>query len=387
MIQGLRFLVNPDVDSRDSVVRRYAPALGASGLTEKDLAATSQREGMRLLELPTFRGVRLLLFDETTRMKTGTYKSLDGCFSTALCMKHGYRQVVFSSGANAGIALTDYGGAAGLETYFFCPATTLYKLDASLFQRANAHLIAVHGSDRTVKEAARTFAHRLGAPVIPHLEWRLWSATCRGLFLAEQMQTRDSPMHWFSQSVCAAYGPIGVYRTFAALVDAGQLSARSIPKFLGIQQAGLSPMVQAWTEGRSSLPEPATWRDEAIEPSLYNVYPDQTYPLLHELLMRWGGDLRALESVEFATWQKEFVQMLSTTDIRLTTRTVNNETVYLERAGVMAGAGALKAIAEGRIKPGETVVCSLTGGAGPAPRHPAEPESWIDAGGRALAAL
>ena len=52
----------------------------------------------------------------------------------------------------------------------------------------------------------------------------------------------------------------------------------------------------------------------------------------------------------------------------------------MEQAGLLAGVGTLKAIAEGRIAKGETVVCSLTGGAGPAPMRPAQAECRIAIG-------
>jgi len=224
-----------------SVVLRYAPALLRGVLSREDLLACSQKEGLRLLDLGTYRNVRLLLLDETSGMKTGTYKSLDGCIATAMCRKRGIRRVVFSSGSNTGMALTDYAGNAGMESFFFCPTGTLYKLDGKAFDRPGAHLIAVEGLDRRVKKAAGVFAEAIEAPVIPALEWRLLSGACRGLFLAEQMLQLNLSCSWFVQAVCAGFGPIGLFGALDALARAGHMAPSRIPRFMGVQQEPFPP--------------------------------------------------------------------------------------------------------------------------------------------------
>ncbi len=361
----MTFTVDERYSADKSIALRYAPAL----LDGVELADISRREGVRILDLGQWRGVNLKLLDESSWMASGTYKSLDGCLSTALCRKEGIRRVVFSSGANAGAALSLYGAATGLESFFFCPAGNLHKLDGALFDRPTAHLIAVEGSDRRVKQAAKRMAERLGAPVIPTLEWRMLSAGCRGMFLAEQILRHGQRFDWLAQAVCAGYGPLGIYRVF------GRLPAPTVPRFLAVQQAGLCPIVSAWQQHRETLP-PLTgtdWREKPIEPALYNVHPDQTYPELFGIIQRSGGDALAVCQTEFDEFGGEFLARVERAGVTLTR--VNGQIV--ERAGLLAGAGALKAIAEGRIAPGATVLCALTGGAGPVPSKPAVPERWI----------
>jgi threonine synthase len=364
----MKFTVDQRYSAERSVVLRYAPTL-SGGL---DVLVTSRREGIRVLDLGEWRGVTLKLLDESSLMASGTYKSLDGCVSTALCLKEGIRRAVFSSGANAGAALTLYGAAIGLESFFFCPTSNLNKLDGAIFDRAGAHLIAVEGSDRRVKRAARFMAERLGAPLIPTLEWRLLAAGFRGSFIAEQILWHQQQFDWLVHSVCAGYGPLGIYGVFDQL--AGLNKAR-IPKLLAVQQAGLCPMVSAWEQHREMLP-PLTdtdWHEEPIEPTLYNVYPDQTYPALYRTLQKWGGDMTAVNQTEFEEFGCEFLARVERAGVKLTR--VNGQ--ILERAGLLAGAGALKAISKGRIPQGATVLCALTGGAGAAPSKPVRPERCI----------
>lgn len=378
----LHLRVDEQFPADRSVILRYAPTLLADLLSPEELLAQSQGEGMRLVELGTVGGVDLLLLDETTRMRTGTYKSLGGCLATALCRKLGITRAVFSSGANTGVALTDYGARTGLESFFFCPATTVHKLEGQLFERSTAHLIAVEGPDRRVKGAAGAFAELLDLPVIPRLEWRLLAAACRGLFIAEELLKSGRRCSWLTQAVCAGYGPIGIYRALSALAEAGEIDRSSVPRFMGVQQAGMSPMANAWADGCSSLQPLASteWHDRSIEPSLYNVYPEQTYPWLYSVLKDSGGDMLTVSAAEYDERAGEFLDLLQRAGIDLTRICVDGKERVLEQAGLLAGVGTLKAIAEGRIAKGETVVCSLTGGAGPAPMRPAQAECRIAIG-------
>lgn len=361
----MKFTVDERFAADQSVVLRYAPSL----LDGADVLATSRREGIRVLDLGAWRGVNLKLLDESSLMASGTYKSLDGCLSTAICRKEGIQRAVFSSGANAGSALSLYGATTGLESFFFCPAGNLSKLDGAIFDRPGAHLIAVEGSDRRVKQAAKLMAERLGAPVIPKLEWRMLSAGCRGMFLAEQILRHGQRFDWLAQSVCAGYGPLGIYGVFE------RLALDKAPKFLAVQQGGLCPIVNAWEQHRDTLPplSDTDWREKPIEPALYNVHPDQTYPELYRTIQRSSGDALAVHQAEFDEFGGEFLERVERAGVKLTR--MNGQ--ILESAGLLAGAGALKAIGEGRIAKGATVLCALTGGAGPAPIKPAVPERRI----------
>lgn len=377
----LRFEIDPAYEAGSRLILRYAPSLLTDGLAD-DVRFTSQQEGSCLLELGDYRGVRLFLLDETTKMKTGTYKSLDGCITTAHCKNLGFKQAVFSSGANTGIALTDYAGKIGLETFFFCPTTTLYKLNGKLFERPGAHLIAVEGPDARVKEAASKFASLCNFPLIPKMEWRLLSARFRSLFIAEAMRQMQHGFTWFAQAICAGFGPIGVFQTLRELANLAEIDVKWIPKFLGIQQAGLSPIVQAWENRHSVLPPPnvAGSNEPFIEPALYNANPAQTYPLLHEILNTTGGSMMAIRVAEFEKYLDAYLSLITAAGIRLTCVEMNGKIDYIEKAGLLAGTGILKAIADGLIRPGESVLCCLTGGAGPSPESPAQPEFMIPAG-------
>jgi threonine synthase len=367
--------IDPSYSFESQAPLRYAAMLQVPFDCLND---ASIQEGFRLIPLTSYRGVELMLLDESTCMKTGTYKSLDGCVTGALCKSVGYNRIAFSSGANTGTALVEYASKLGIETFFFCPATTLYKIRGELFGNGLSHLICVEGTDRDVKHSARKFGEITGIPVVPALEWRLHAADIRGLFLAEKLRSWDLKIHWLIQAICAGFGPIGIYQTLNRLSDAGELSRDSIPSFLGVQQSALSPIAKAWRSGEPSISQPSTWNtSSSIEPGLYNTHPDETYKILTGLLKTNGGDILTVELPEYQEFKQAYVRRLEEAGIRLTIHPETGD--YLERAGILAGTGMIKAIHTGRIREGQTVICSLSGGTGPAPVRKAEPEWTIPA--------
>ena len=365
--------------SDSKAVLRYAPDLFPDLVSDESLIQASQSEGFQMVELHPYKGVQIFVMDESTKMQTGTYKSLDGCLTTAICKQAGETKIAFSSGANAGTAWTHYGSRIGIETFFFCPPTTLYKISGELFDNKQTHLICVGGTDREVKKAASLFGEMTKVRVVPQLEWRFLSAGVRGMYLAEQMMMRNAAFDWFAQAICAGFGPIGIYRTLCRMTQNGTLPNSWICGFLGVQQSALSPIATAWKNRELRLSAPGTWKSsQAIEPGLYNTHPSETYETLADILSFTNGDMVDVEYQEYENYKTEYVGRLEEAGIQLTKRPETND--YLEKAGVLAGAGVIKAIQSGIIASGQTVVCSLSGGTAPAPSLPAEPEFTIAAG-------
>jgi threonine synthase len=371
--------VDPEFSPGESLILRYHRAIGFDELRKDDYRPVSLREGARILEFLDYKGVRIYLDDESTLMASGTFKSLEACFTMALCRKRGYRAVAFSSGANLGAALSLYGRTAGVETYFFHPDNTSWKLDDAFYASPAAHLISVDKPEREVKRAALLFAEMTGMPHIPAMEWRFVATGLRALFFFETILERRLCFDWVSQSICAGYGPIGFYDRAGQLFREGAISIENVPKFLGIQQETCSPMVRAWrrrhrrieAEDIDSLP------DDLLDQALYNTNPEGSYPLLHRHLEQYGGALRALRREEYEKRLPLLRRELANSGIPLKTRRVNGREEIMEKAGVMALAGTLEAIDEGTIREGETVLSFFTGGAGEFSGREAVPECLI----------
>ncbi len=353
-----------------SVVARYRNAF-TFGPPEEDerfkalLLETSVQEGARVFPLLTYRGVDIQILDESSRMHTGTLKSIDGCFTMAQCRLRGYERVVFESGGNTGTALTAYGQKAGLETFLFVPEENLSLLDSSVFAPDTAHLISV-AEPGWVKQAAGSMAGLNGIHHIPEKGWRYQASRFRGLFILEHL-LRHGGFDWLTQTISAAFGPIGIYRVLERF-SGGEVP---LPRFLGFQQAANCPMYRAWTSADRELdaspPEPSIG-EELLTRVMYDVAPYTygTYEDLRDVLVTTRGDLATVNHAEFFDLLdqdfdgKGILGLLH--EKGFTVRDRDGEIV--DRTGLIALAGTLKAIRTGRIEGGCRVLCCLTSGTG-----------------------
>ena len=349
-----------------SVVLRYRRAcrLGedpAADTLEPLLARTSLGEGMRVVPLFVHRGVTVEALDSTSLMATHTHKSVDGCVTTAHCLRAGHRRILFESGGNTGAALTLYASRAGIETFLFLPAENLPLLDAGTFAAPGVHVVAVE-SAADVKPAAAAFARREGIPRVPELGWRHEAAACIGGFLLEHLLAHEAPTH-FVQGISAAFAPIGIYR----MLEPFRTRLGGLPSFLGVQQSANCPMVRAWRgagdAGEAPLPSST---EGLLARVMYDGAPKtyRTFEDLQRLLSATAGDLTTIDRDGFDRWLEEPIEGLTALDhlaaagLRITTR--RGEIV--EKAGLMGLAAAVREIAGGRFPEGSRLLVNVTGG-------------------------
>ncbi len=350
-----------------SIVRRYRNAVRFDDQAARDLAIrqllpeTSIREGARVVPLPPYKGVAVHILDETSRMATGSLKSIDGCLTAAICRVDGINRIAFESGGNTGSALTRYGRHAGVETFFFCPCENVDMLDSAIFDGPGAHLIGVEDRGRT-KALAALFAKTAGIRQFPEKSWRYAAGMFRGLFLLEHMLARGR-FGWISQAISAAFGPIGIYGVLGPF--RGDLGG--LPRFLGIQQEANCPMFREWNPEAARRLKPAGRpAGELLSRIMYDDSPDthRTYRDLRRLLLLTRGDLLTVNEEEFdarllaAADYGPVLEMLRSRGIAIAVTSGQ----VIEKTGMLALAGTLKAIDAGIIRAGDSVLCCLTGG-------------------------
>ncbi|MFC1837083.1 hypothetical protein ACFLYW_00170 [Thermodesulfobacteriota bacterium] len=364
-----------------SIVCRYRNAVQLDDRQDNDLLLkqylldTSISEGARIVPLMTYKDVELHILDETSRMATRSLKSIDGCLAAAFCRLEGNKRVVFESGGNTGSALTRYGQNAGMETFFFFPLDNLDLLDSRLFQDRKAHLVGV-GNRGQVKEFTGLFAKTTGIRHIPDKSWRNASAMFRGLFILEHLLTVQK-YDWLTQSVSAAFGPIGIYhvlQTFAAELG-------SLPRFLGIQQEANCPMFEAW-KPNARKKDDRQQEEKLLTRVMYDETPQtyKTYDELQQLLRMAQGDLLTVNEEEFYSRLRpsgeydQILELLRSQNIAISLRSDD----IIEKTGMIALVGTLKAIDAGKIKAGSRVLCCLTSGVSDADGQ-AQPEKIMRA--------
>lgn len=364
-----------------SIVCRYRNAVQFDDIAEHDpalkqyLLDSSIREGSRIVHLLNYKGVTIHILDETSGMATGSLKSIDGCLTAALCCLEKAGRIAFESGGNTGSALTRYGRKAGLETFFFCPLDNIDLLDSSLFDKRRAHLIGVEDR-RRVKELTGLFARTAGIRHVPDKSWRYAAAMFRGLFILEKsLSVRE--YDWLSQTVSAGFGAIGIYNVLKTF----QAEMRVLPRFLGIQQEANCPMFKAWKPETSGQRRNDEKKDGKLltrvmydeTPQTYNTYED-----LQQLLLLTQGDLLTVNEEEFDSYLSPAAEhgpvldLLLAQDIAISMRAGQ----VLEKTGMIALVGTLKAIDAGIIRAGSSVLCCLTSGVSEADGQ-AQPETIV----------
>lgn len=378
---ALRERIDRSCGAGTSVVRRYRDAVRFDGRPGRDLAIRralvegSLREGVRIVPLPAYRGVTIHLLDETSGMETGSLKSIDGCLAAARCRADGIGRAAFESGGNTGSALTRYGRQAGVETFFFCPCENVDLLDSRLFDGPASHLIGVEDR-RRVKDLAALFAKRAGIPQLPDKSCRFAAGMFRGLFILEQMLAGGA-FDWIAQTISAAFGPIGIYRVLKAFPR----DIPALPRFLGIQQEANCPMFRAWNpEAASRVAPPARERNALLARIMYDESPEthRTFEALRRLLLLTRGDLLTVNEEEFLSRLRAsadydpLLELLRSRGIAIGVRSGR----VIDKTGMLALAGTLKAVDAGAIRPGESVLCCLTGGTGD-PDGRARPEAVV----------
>ena len=359
--------IDPEYKTEASIVLRYRNAFqfgmtaGEDSEYKKWLERTSIREGARIFPLLAYKGVDIFILDETSLMQTKTLKSIDGCITIAKCKLRGYERVVFESGGNTGTALTHYGIRAGLETVMFIPEENLPLLNSRIFESGKAHLFSVEKPD-LVKKAAHYFVTKNGFRHIPERDWRYEASMFRGTFILEHLLEKDQ-FDWFTQTISAAFGPIGIYRVLKTFEkEIGQL-----PRFLGIQQEANSPLFTAWKK-REAETEPAEINstNKLLAKVMYDSHP-QTYGTFEEfrnILSATGGDLTTINHQEFTGFLEEtydgknILDLLKEQGIEITVR----KGEVIEKTGLISLAGTLKEIDKGKIAKGSKVLSCLTSG-------------------------
>ena len=359
--------IDPKYKTEKSIVLRYRNAFQFGMTIEEDseykewLKRTSIREGARIFPLLIYKGVAIFILDETSLMHTKTLKSIDGCITIAKCKLNGYEKVVFESGGNTGTALTQYGVKAGLETFMFIPEENLSLLNSKIFRSKKAHLFSVE-KPGLVKEAAHLLGKLNGLKHIPETDWRYEASMFRGIFILEYMLEKEK-FDWLTQTISAAFGPIGIYRVLRSFLK----EMKEAPRFLGVQQEANSPMYKAWRRKRENIePTEINSMKKLLTRVMYDAKPQTygTYEDLKNILVSTGGDLTTVNHQEFTEFlgqdfdRKSILDLLKDHGIEIM---LNNGEV-VEKTGLIALAGTLKEINRGKIAKGSKVLCCLTSG-------------------------
>ena len=283
-------------------------------------------------------GLKKLYIKDDGLNPTASLKDRASGVAVAKAVELGYDTIACSSTGNAASSCAGNAARMGVKTIIFVPSRAPEGKVAQLMI-FGAKVVSVLGDYKATFDLSKAAIAKYGwynrnAGINPILTEGKKTVA---LEIAEQL--RWEPTDWVACSVGDGCTIGGVYNGFHDLYALGFIDR--IPKILGVQSSGCCPFVDAEREGRD------------LEPCEENTLADSIAVGVPRNPRKARRAVSASGGAWIAVSDEQILEAM-----RLLGRT---EGVFGEPAGVTATAGVRQAMAQGIIKPGETVTTINTG--------------------------
>jgi threonine synthase len=272
---------------------------------------------------------------------TGTFKARGLCMAVTMARAYGLKKLAIPSAGNAGGALAAYAAAAGLEAHIFMPRD-VPQANLVECEAYGAHITLVDG---LISDCARLLEARKQAEGwfdVSSLKepFRVEGKKTMGYEVAEQLGWKlpDAIIYPTGGGV----GLIGMWKAFEELEGLGWIGSER-PRMIAVQSGGCAPIVEALHEGRKvseTWPQPATIATGLRVPKAYGDY------LILDILRRSRGTAVAVSDDEILGAVRDWAA---------------EEGIFAAPEGAASLAAYRRLLAEGSLKPEDTVVLFNTG--------------------------
>jgi threonine synthase len=288
--------------------------------------------------LAAWAGVRSLRLKDEGRNPTASFKDRASTVGVARALVRKARVVACASTGNAASSLAGAAAAVGLRSVIFVPAFAPEAKVAQLMM-FGARVLRVKGTYEEAWElcqrACQTYGwYNRNAAVNPSLVEG--KKTC-GLEIAEQLGS-ETP-DWVAVAVGDGCTLAGIWKGLQEMHALGFIPR--LPKMLGVQAAGASPMVTAFREARDLVPTSA----QTIADSICVGHP-----------RNWRKALRAV-----AESQGALVAVPDDAILEAMREAGRRAGLFGEPAGVAGLAGLRHAVAEGIVGRRAHALAVITG--------------------------
>ena len=196
-------------------------------------------------------GVELLVKDEG-RLPTGSFKARGIAMAVAMAKELGVTKIAMPTNGNAGAALAAYGSRAGIETIVFCPDDTP-EINVREIAMQGARVYRVNGliddCGKIVGEGAAA-GHWFDLSTLKE-PYRIEGKKTMGLELAEQLGWTVPDVIFYPTG--GGTGLIGMWKAFAELEAIGLIGPER-PRMVAVQAEGCAPIVRAFEAGEEHAP-------------------------------------------------------------------------------------------------------------------------------------
>ncbi len=289
-------------------------------------------------------GASNLYIKDESRLPTGSFKARGMAIAVSMAKQFGIQRVAAPTAGNAGGALAAYTARAGIECYLFMPADTpiVNQYEAAL-HGAKVYLIdgLINDCGRIVREGKEPMGwfdmSTLKEP------YRIEGKKTMGLELAEQMHWRLPDVILYPTG--GGTGLIGMCKAFDELATLGWLETDDRPRMYACQSSGCPPIVNAFEAGER-FAEPVT--DARTVAAGLRVPGAVGDFMILDAVRASGGKAMAADESRLKEWMSDACEL---------------EGISLCPESAACIGVLQRALAEGEIKPNETIVIFNTGAA------------------------
>jgi threonine synthase len=322
-------------DARPRLLDRYRAFLPLTDSTPPISLGEGFTPLVHARELGRQMGVPLLHLKFEGMNPTGSFKDRGMVLAVAKALEEGATAIMCASTGNTAASAAAYGAAAGLEVVVVLPKgqIALGKLVAA--QVAGAKVVAVDGSfDDALKVVRRlTEVGAGGRPVTLVNSVNPYRLEGQKTAAFEVCEDLGGAPDYLAIPVGNAGNISAYWKGFCDYGAAGLIETR--PVMLGFQAVGAAPLVLGHTVERPQTVATAIRIGDPASADLARAARDES-----------GGLIDSVTDDEILAAYRDLARL---------------EGVFCEPASAASVAGVRKLAAEGRIDPGATIVCVLTG--------------------------
>lgn len=283
-------------------------------------------------------GLSHLFLKDDGRNPTGSFKDRASAVGVVRALEEGAEAIACSSTGNAASSLAGFAASAGIPAYIFVPRTApVAKVTQLLVYGANVFLV-----DDTYDEA-----YRLCEEAVSEYGW--YNRNCAvNPFLMEGKKTAGYEIweqmgYEAPEVIVMAVGDgcsiAAVGKAFLELRVMGLISR--LPRMIGVQAEGSSPMAKAFHKGTRPFDEvPDTVADSIA------VGRPRNWRKATHVVRESGGT---------------FISVTDDEILGAIPKTARMTGIFAEPAGATAAAGLSKFVAEGQVRKEDRVVVVVTG--------------------------
>jgi threonine synthase len=272
---------------------------------------------------------------------TGTFKARGLALAVTMARHYGLKKLAVPSAGNAGGALAAYAAAAGIECRIFMPKDVpmANQVEGAAY---GAHVTLVDG---LISDCARMVNERKQAEGwfdISTLKepFRVEGKKTMGYELVEQNGWKYPDAVFYPTG--GGVGMIGMWKAFEEMEQLGWVSGKR-PRMIAVQAAGCAPVAKAYDEGANVS---QMWQNASTFAAGLRVPKPYGDSIILEIVRESGGTALALSDEELFASLKDWA---------------SNEGILLSPEGAAATAAYDHMIANGSLKPTDSVVLFNTG--------------------------